>query len=183
MKNTPIAVCLLATALLCLGPATVQAQEDLQAQIQQIRQQLSEVDALKAKLAELEMKLDEIRKAQDAASPTVTTALKGSKLKIDARIFTGLFGSGDDGSYPNWSTDVKDAKLRLTYSPSKNITVVNRFSTSSAKTGDFDYFYLDYKGALSPTSILRLGQRKPDVGQETWVDNPVENMLLTTAVS
>lgn len=164
-------------------PAAVRADSDstdLKAQITEIRQKLAE---LEKKLDESQKAQGEMKKAQEAAAPTVTAATKGSKLKIDGRIFAGVFSTGADGSSPNWSTDIKDAKLRFTFTPSDRITVVNRLSTSGAKNGDFDYFYLDYKGALNPTNIIRVGQRKVDVGQETWVDNPVENMLVSNAVS
>ncbi|MHB9038101.1 MAG: S-layer homology domain-containing protein [Armatimonadota bacterium] len=123
------------------------------------------------------------KKDQEMSAPTVTTATKGSTIKIDGRIFVGLFGTEKQGPFPNWSTDIPDAKLRFTFNPAKNITIVNRFNTSGAKTADFDYFYLDYCGLPNPTSSLRLGQRKIDVGQETWVDNPIENMLITNSVS
>lgn len=178
------AVASLVAAVLCLGHVHLGAQEDVHTEIQQIRKKLSEMESLKARLSELVESLEEQKKSRDATAQTVTAATKDSKIKIDARMFVGLFGSGDGGYYPNWSTDIKDAKLRFTYSPSKNITVVNRFSTSGASTGgSFDYFYLDYKGLLSPTNTVRVGQRKIDIGQETWVDNPAENMLISTAVS
>jgi hypothetical protein len=183
MRRTGIAVCLVAAALLCLQAAPVVAQQDLQAQIDQIKRQLSEIDALKGRVAELEKQLEDTRKAQETAAPTVTSASKGAKLKIDGRVFAGVMKSGRQGSDPNWSTEIPDAKIRFTFSPSKRITVVNRLSTSNAKNGDFDYFYLDYAGLLSPTNTLRLGQRKIDVGQETWVDNPIENMLVSNSVS
>jgi hypothetical protein len=141
-----------------------------------------QIDKLRDKLTELEKKLEESRKAQEASVPTVTAA-KGSKIKIDARIFAGLFDTGDQGATPVWSTDIRDAKLRFTFNPSKDITVVNRLSTSGAKNGDFDYFYVDFAGVPSPRTTIRVGQRKVDVGQETWVDNPVENMLINNAAA
>lgn len=177
-----ILVALIASALLP-RPAGAQSVADLQAEIQQIKQQLTELDALKARVSELESKLAESQKAQAPSAPSVTAGAKDSRLKVDGRIFTGIFDTGNQGSSPNWSTDISDAKLRFTFNPSRNITIVNRFSTTGAKTGDFDYFYLDYAGLLTPTSIIRIGQRKLDVGQETWGDNPIENMLITNAVS
>lgn len=188
MKMWILAAIIITTML----PLTANAQSavDVQAEIQQIKQQLAGMEDLKSRLADLEKKLDEsqkaqeeLKKAQDASKPTVTAATKDSKIKIDGRIFTGIFSTGKQGSSPNWSTDINDAKLRFTFNPSKNITIVNRLSTSGAKAADFDYFYLDYAGALSPTSIIRVGQRKIDVGQETFVDNPIENMLITNSIS
>jgi len=163
-------------AVLLIGvPAFAQSQDDLRAEIESIKKQLSQMEELKTRLADLEKKLDEQK-----ATPSVSAGFPGEKVKIDGRIFTGVFDSGDQGNSPNWSTDINDAKLRLTFSPSANVTIVNRLSTTGAKSADFDYFYLDY--AL-PKTTLRIGQRKLDVGQETWTDNPVENMLVTTAVS
>ena len=183
MRRTGIAVCMLAAALVCLQTVPALAQQDLQAQIDQIKQQLGEIDALKGRVAELEKQLEYTRKAQEAAAPTVSTAFKGDKLKIDGRIFAGILKSGSEGSDARLSAEIPDAKIRFTFNPSKRITIVNRLSTSNAKNGDFDYFYLDYAGLLSPTNTLRLGQRKIDVGQETWVDNPIENMLVSNSVS
>src|SRR5690242_14374777 len=82
-------------------PAGAQSATDLQAEIQEIRQQLSGMDELKSKLADLEKKLDESQKTQKASTPSVTAASKDSKLKIDGRLFTGIFSSGHQGAYPN----------------------------------------------------------------------------------
>ncbi|MDO8587320.1 MAG: hypothetical protein Q7T82_09795 [Armatimonadota bacterium] len=141
-----------------------------------------QITELRGKLEELEKKLNDSKKAQETA-PAVTPAAKGSKIKIDGRIFAGVFDTGAEGAYANSSVDISDAKIRFTFNPTKNITVVNRFSTTGAKTDGFDYFYADFAGVLSPTSIIRVGQRKIDTGQETWVDNPIENMLVTNSVS
>lgn len=189
-KAGAMALCLTAATLLFGASSVATAEEDLQTQIQEIKKQVAGVDELKAKLADLEKRLadsekaqQELKKNQDVNTPTVTTAFKGVKAKIDGRMFVGVFESGDQGAYPNASTDINDAKIRFTFNPSKNITIVNRLNATGAKTGDFDYFYLDYAGAPWPASIIRLGQRKIDVGQETWVDNPIENMLISNSVS
>ena len=152
-------------------------QEDLRAEIEQIKVQLAEMDGLKARLAELEKKIAEVPSAQ-----RVSTGFPDAKMKIDGRLFLGVFDTGDQGQFPDWSTDINDAKLRFTFSPSERITIVNRLSTTGAKSADFDYFYLDYAGILDSTT-LRIGQRKIDVGQETWTDNPIENILITNSVS
>ena len=118
-------------------------------------------------------------------APTVQAATKGSFVKIDGRLFVGLFTSGDEGAYPNRALDIPDAKLRFTFTPSKDITIVNRFSNSKAKQSDFDYFYLDLNnwGGVAPGHLLRLGKQKVDVGEETWTDNPVENILITNSAA
>ena len=114
---------------------------------------------------------------------TVQTALKGSVLKIDGRLFAGIFETQDDGTLPNRTLDIPDAKLRFTFIPSKDITIVNRFSTSRAETSGFDYFYLDLNnwGGVLPGHTVRVGKMKLDVGQETWSDNPVESILITNS--
>ncbi len=156
-----------------MGIAQDQAQPDPRNELREIRQRLSE----------LEKKLDDERKARESGAPTVTTALKGSKVRIDGRIFAGIFDTGAQGPYPNWSTDVSDAKLRFTFLPAENVTVVTRLSANSLKNPEFDYFYADFARALRPSNTFRLGQRKIDVGQETLADNPVENMLITNSIS
>ena len=164
----------LAAVLLVGVPAFgQQSQDDLRAEIESIKQQLAGMEELKARLTDLEKKIEQ-------APSSVSTAFPGEKAKIDGRLFTGLFDTGDGGANPNWCTDIPDAKLRFTFYPSPNITIVNRLSANGAQAGDFDYFYLDY--AL-PKTTIRIGQRKVDVGQETWTDNPVENMLVTPSIS
>ncbi len=169
VKRTGIILCLIAAALIqpCMGNA--QSQRDIN----------SEVEQLKQRLSDLEKKLND----QHNTSSQVTTAYKNAKAKIDGRMFIGTFKTGSQGPDPNWSMDIPDAKLRFTFIPSDKITIVTRLSASGAKVGDFDYFYLDYTGIFNPTNILRLGQRKIDFGQETWVDNPVENILISNSVS
>jgi hypothetical protein len=171
--------------------------EDLQAQIQQIQQQLAAIGDLKTKVADLQNQLDEAKKeqqklkdAQAASKPSVSTIYPGSKLTIDGRLFTGLFDSKKQGPYPNWTPDVPDARLKFTFSPSNNVTLVSRLNLSNLVTSqntstykDIDYFYLDYTGALSANNTLRLGQHKIDFGQEDWVDNSIENMLVSVSVS
>lgn len=166
-----------------MGITVAHAQDDVNAQIVQMKQQLAELDGLKERLAQLEKKLDEMNKAQAASSPTVTTAFKGAKAKIDGRMFVGTLGSQSNGSDPNWSTDIPDAKIRFTFNPTSNITIVNRLSTSGAQAAGFDYFYLDYAGLPGSGTTARLGQRKIDVGQETWTDNPIEGILISNSIS
>lgn len=179
-----------AAALLCPAQGMAQTQNDLENEIKQIKKQLDEIETIKTRLLNLEIELNESRKAEDAlrksqetGEPTVGTAFKGAKARIDGRIFAGIFSTGQQGPFPNWSTDIPDAKLRFTFLPAKNITVVNRLNATGAKAVDFDYFYADFARAIGASNTLRLGQRKIDVGQETWVDNPVENMLITNSVS
>lgn len=173
-KKVVIVTCFLAL-LAGLMPVMATADsnnEDLQAQITELR----------VKLESLEKKLEESRKAQEAKTPTVSTVLKGSKLKIDGRMFVGIFETEKDGAYPYSSTDISNAKLRFTFDPAKNITIVNRLSTSSTKS-EIDYFYVDFAQAGGPSNTLRLGQRLIDVGQEGGMNNPVDNILISNSIS
>ncbi|MCX6344274.1 MAG: hypothetical protein NT018_04280 [Armatimonadetes bacterium] len=173
MRKHIIKVIFCTVLIAVLTPGAVQAESnntDLQAQITELREKLT---TLEKGLAE----------SQKAAAPTVTAGTKGSKVKIDGRIFVGIFDTGQDGAYPHASADASDAKLRFTFNPAKNITIVNRLNTTGAKSVDFDYFYADFAQVGGPSNTLRLGQRKIDVGQETWADNPIDNMLITNSVS
>ena len=67
-----------------------------------------------------------------AAPATVSAGIKGSSLKIDGRLFLGVFATGDQGQYPNRTLAIPDAKLRFTFTPSKDITVVARININNA---------------------------------------------------
>ncbi|MHB9132718.1 MAG: hypothetical protein ACYDBB_16750 [Armatimonadota bacterium] len=135
-----------------------------------------------------------IAQAETPSTPppaTVEAVAKGSLIKIDGRLFVGFFDTEKDGSTANRSLDVPDAKLRFTYKPSKDFTVVSRLSftkgdtTKSGTNVDFDYLYLDlnnWSGVL-PGHTIRLGRMKIDFGQETLTDNPVEGILITNSAS
>jgi len=158
------------------------AQPDLQQQIDELKQRLGDYDQLKKRLDELEKKQQTTEKSPQQM---VEAANKDTKIKIDGRMFAGAFKTGEQGSFPNRSLDIPDAKLRFTFSPSKDVTIVNRFSNNRAGPNGFDYFYLDLNnwGGAVPGHVLRVGKFKMDVGQETWTDNPVESILITNSVS
>jgi hypothetical protein len=121
--------------------------------------------------------------ATSTPSSGVLAALMNTVIKIDGRMFLGIFASEDDGKYPNRTLAIPDAKLRFTFIPGKDITVVTRFNINNAKNNDFDYFYLDLNnwGGLLPKHVLRAGKFKVDVGEETWTDNPVESILISNS--
>jgi outer membrane murein-binding lipoprotein Lpp len=167
-----------------IKPARAEDQTELQQlkqQVQELQQRIHQLEEAQAQQQEAEAS----RKEAEAKKPeAVQVGTKGSKVKVDGRLFAGVFDTGSDGAFPNRSLDIPDAKLRFTFSPSKDITIVNRFSTNRAATSGFDYFYLDLNnlaGAAGHT--LRLGKMKIDVGDETWSDNPVESVLITNSVS
>ncbi len=157
-------------------------QPSLQQQIDDLKQRLADYDQLKKRLDELEKKA---QASQKNPQQVVEAANKDTKIKIDGRMFVGVFKTGEQGSFPNSSLDIPDEKIRLTFTPSKDVTIVNRFSNNRAGSNGFDYFYLDLNnwGGAVPGHVLRVGKFKIDVGQETWTDNPVESILITNSVS
>ncbi len=189
MKRIVLSGCLICMLLIggLVGPRKAAAeavpgsQQEPAAAVNQPELQ-QQIDELKQRLAELEKKAQAADKKQQQV---VEAANKDTKIKIDGRLFAGIFKTEEQGSFPNRSLDIPDAKLRLTFSPSKDITIVNRFSNSRAASGGFDYFYMDLNnwGGHLPGHVLRVGKFKIDVGQETWTDNPVESILITNAVS
>lgn len=162
--------------IITLAAQPAAAEEDLQAQIRQLRQQIAD---LSSKLEQLEEKANSAAKSP----PAVTTAYRDAKAKIDGRLFAGVFATGHSGQHRFWSTDVPNARLRFTFVPTDRLTFVARINADGARLNNFDYFYLDYDDVPAPGSLVRLGQRKIDFGQETWVDNPVENILISASVS
>jgi len=156
-------------------------QPTIQQQIDELKARLADYGELKARLAELERAAAATRTANQPVQP----ANPNTKVKVDGRVFAGAFRTGAQGSFPNTSLDIPDAKLRFTFTPSRDITIVNRFSNNRAGTNGFDYFYVDLSNYLGrfPGHTLRVGKFKIDVGQETWMDNPVENTLITNSVS
>ena len=155
--------------------------QSLQQQIDDLKARLADFDQLKQRLAELE----EAAAKPSTTSQPVQPGFQNSKIKVDGRFFAGAFKTGAQGPFPNTTLDLPDAKLRFTYSPSKDVTIVNRFSNNRAGSNGFDYFYADLNNYLgvAPGHTLRIGKFKMDVGQETWIDNPVENIMITNSVS
>jgi hypothetical protein len=168
------------------APAEATDQQSLQQQIDELKARLADYEQLKQRLAELESAAAKESAAPQPAQPQpVQPAFPNTKIKIDGRLFAGAFETGDQGPFPNPTLDIPDAKLRFTFAPSKDVTVVMRYSNNRANTNGFDYFYADlnnYLGAI-PGHLLRVGKFKIDVGQETWIDNPVENILITNSIS
>lgn len=175
-----LACCALAGAV----PAWAEDQGELQRlreRIEELEKRLQQLEEAQAQQQAAEAKR---REAEARRPEAVEAATRGSKIKVDGRLFAGVVDTGSQGAFPNRSLDIPDAKLRFTFAPSKDITIVNRFSTNRAATSGFDYFYVDLNnlGGLSGHT-LRIGKMKIDVGEETWTDNPVESILITNSVS
>lgn len=136
-------------------------------------------------IEELRKRVEQLEQVGKAPGK-VTPGTKGVDIRIDGRLFAGVFGSGRALSFAHPSLDIPDAKLRFTFTPTRDVVVVNRLSTSRAGASlGFDYFYVDLANwaGLFPGHTLRIGKHKIDIGQETFTDNPVESNLITNAVS
>lgn len=117
---------------------------------------------------------------QDEFKPVID--FKGS------RFAAGYLDSGNDGSFPDGSFQMPDAKLRFNWSVSPDIKVVSRLNLNNAAFNSVDYLYLEYVNMLSAVSnsfkdsffnpTVRLGRFKLDVGEETFGNNPVEGALV-----
>jgi hypothetical protein len=184
MKPGKLTALLGAAVLLFALRASADDSADLRAEIAEIKQQLAQMDDLKARLAEMEKKLAERDKAQKESAPTsVSTGYPGDKVKLDGRVFLGIFDTGAQGPARYWGTDIPDAKFRMTFIPSERTTFVARLSANNTSVSGFDYFYLDYAKVPFPGGTLRLGQRKLEVGLDTLTDNPEENMVIMNSAS
>jgi hypothetical protein len=123
--------------------------------------------------------------AEDEFKPNVD--FKGSRLA------TGYLDSGKNGSYQYGSFQMPDAKLRLNWQMSPDVTVVTRMSIENATFNSLDYFYMDYRNILAQASpslkdgpfnpTIRMGRIKLDVGEETWADNPEESIVVSNSAS
>jgi len=166
--------------LLISARAIAQDQTDLRTEIESIKQQLAQMDELKTRLAALEKKLEDSERAKEKPL-AVSAGYPYDKVKLDGRMFVGLFATGTQGPARYWTTDIPDAKFRMTFIPSERTTFVARLSANNTTVTGFDYFYLDYASVPVPGSTLRLGQRKVEVGLETLTDNPEESILVTNS--
>lgn len=185
-------VCLLAWAFgvfimpatICWGQQEALVQE-LQAEVVRLRERVAELESLKVQLDKLERQLQELQKLQKAQSTPVATVNRETKASIDGRFFVGVFGTQPDGSFPNRTLDIPDGKVRFTFQPSPHVLLVNRFSASRSGASNMDYLYIDLMdwGGIWRGHTLRIGKHKLDIGQETWTDNPIENIVITNAVS
>ncbi|MFH1903589.1 MAG: hypothetical protein ABIK20_06035 [Candidatus Omnitrophota bacterium] len=153
----------------------------LKTQVQQLLQRIEQLESKQAKQAEQTEKLTK------KVETKVTLATAESGLKVKGRFFAGYFDDGEDGTFKNGSFEVPEAKFQLTWKPSEKIEVVNRLSFNNAAVGALDYFYLQVNQIVpaDQKSRLRLGKFKVDFGEETWVNNPVEDTagLISTSAS
>lgn len=188
MRKGIVAICLLLAALLCFGGTPVLGQDDLQTQIEQIKKQLQEMDGLKARLAELEQKLNDSEKAQadiestkaavtepeGAIQTTISDVAKLKKIKVSGYVQarfesyqnpTGLNNTGNNKS----SDDrfyVRRGRFKISGQPTDNSVGVVQldmggYDRSKVETKDV---YLEYHpwgvGVPAPFMVR--------FGQQTW---------------
>lgn len=157
--------------------------QSLKNQVQQLLQRIEQLESKQEKQTEQTEKLTNKLETKEV----VTLATTASQLKVKGRFFTGYFDNGEDGAFKDGSFEVPEAKFQLTWKPFEKIEVVNRLSFNNAMVGDLDYFYLQVNQIIPADrkSRLRLGKFKVDFGEETWVNNPVEDTagLISTSAS
>ena len=138
------------------------------------------------------------------ASAASGWASLGSYVKIDGRLFAGIYKTEPDGAYPNRGFVVPDAKLRFTFTPNKDITTVVRFaianampysSTAALNTTTnaititpglgIDLLYVDVNdwAGLLPGQVARVGKHVVDFGEEVWSADPEDANLITNSAA
>lgn len=108
-----------------------------------------------------------------------------SKLKIKARVATGFFDSGDDGSFKHGSFEIPDVKIWMIFSPDDMNLFTFRFNMNNgtAQSPLLDYMFFQSKDFIpflkgTPFSLTtRVGRFKQFFGEETQSNNPVEGSL------
>lgn len=100
----------------------------------------------------------------------------------------GAVGAADNATYVG-SFVVPDAKLRANAKLDEGITAVMRISVSNATVGGGEYFYVKVDDVLArimdkaPLPLTAtVGRMKVNFGEETWTNNPIESVLITTSV-
>jgi hypothetical protein len=119
------------------------------------------------------------------ASAADGQAALGSYVKIDGRLFAGIYSTGHNGTYPNRTVTTPDAKLRFVFTPNQNISAVARFAIANATPSTLDLLYVDvnnWAGAL-PGQTIRVGKHLVDFGEEEWAADPEDGILITNSVS
>ncbi len=151
-----------------------------------------ESEMAKAKAAKTEEKVSKPdEKTAEKKEEPVSAMLKnlGTKLNISGRWAVGYLDSQKNGSFPNGSFQVPEAKVRLDFQPDKINTITMRMNLNNATFNNFDFFYLDSKDFIpclknTPWTLeSRLGRFKVDYGEETWANNPVESIMISTSVT
>lgn len=147
-----------------------------------------EINALKGQVQQLLKRIEDLEKAQkEVVKPKINLAKASSKLKIKGRWAAGLYNSGKSGSYPVSSFEVPEAKVQLGFAPDEINEIILRLNLNNATFNNLDYLYVDTDLAKFfnlPVSLSsRLGRFKLDFGEETWGNNPVENVLPSPSAS
>lgn len=113
----------------------------------------------------------------------------GTGLKISGRWAAGYYDSEENGSFPNGSFHVPEAKLRFDFAPDKINSITMRMNLNNATFNNLDYFYVDSKDFLpflkdTPFTLeSRIGRFKLDYGEETWSNNQVEGAVISNSAA
>jgi len=160
--------------------------EEIKALKQQVQELMKRIEKLEADQQEAKKSLDEQKK--DVAK-NVDLANVTSKLKMKGRWAAGYYSSEQDGSYPNGSFQMPEAKLQFAFEPDKFNTIVMRLNLNNATFNNVDYLYIDSKDFLAflkdtPFTLnSRLGRFKMDIGEETFSNNPIEGLLASNSAA
>ncbi|MBI2844335.1 MAG: hypothetical protein HYX78_13115 [Armatimonadetes bacterium] len=173
MRTRWVLAFMAATALLWSGPAVAQATEDLQTEIRQIERQLEEMDDLKARLADLESRLETTEKQQKKAAT-------GEKIKLSGYIQSRYTDEEDAAGTFN----VSRARLKLSgHLTEKSAFIVEIDARSKDGKVELRDAYLDRFIGYEGKSYIRAGQFKVPVMYEVLESSSVRLAPERTAVA
>ncbi len=170
----------------------LEAQDEIQALKAQVQGLMERIEQLEKQQAEQRQDLDKQKEyvvAKTESRVDLNNAL--AKLKIKGRAAAGFFDSGKAGSYPAGSFEMPDAKIQFSFQPDDINTMVLRFNLNNATAQSplLDYFFLQSKDFLpalkdTPFSLSsRLGRFKLGFGEETWSNNLIENVVVSSSAA
>lgn len=179
------------TPFLIVGQAyALPPEEEIRALKEQVKVLMDRIEKLEGEVAKAKEAKPEEKVAEKKEEP-FPAMLKnvGTRLKISGRWAVGYFDSGENGSFPDGSFQLPEAKLRFDLQPDKINTITLRLNLNNAVFNNVDYFYVDSKDFLpflrqTPFSLeSRLGRFKLDYGEETWSNNPVESAVVSNSAA
>lgn len=114
-----------------------------------------------------------------------TFDFKGSRFTF------GYYDSQNDGTNPDGTFVVPDAKLRVNWYVAKDMTIISRMSLNNAKFNVIDILSFECKGIMDKISpsykdsafnpTLKVGRFKLDIGEETITDNVSDCALISNS--
>ena len=162
------------------------ADEEVQELKQQVQQLLKRIEQLEQQQSQQAQEIKEQK--EDVAKktePAVQLDKLTSKLKIKGRYVIGFYDSGKAGSFPSGSFEAPEAKIQFAFEPDEIHKMIMRLNLNNATFNNVDFFYLDsdIKKLLNLDFPLssRIGRFKVDFGEETFSDNPVDNVMASNS--